>query len=104
MALEVNVTFNLFSVEFQKHRVKTSLQFSLTAEIAQTYLPSAETVRDVLFYTKTTVLDKWLPVEADRIILHPAENFGRKQDDADSLNRKQRKAKKRSAYALPPAS
>lgn len=41
-----------------------------------------------MFSTEITVLDKWLPIEAVRIILHLAENLGRKQNDAGSLDRK----------------
>ena len=49
------------------------------------YVALAECVRDLLLYSKLTVIyEKWLPAETVRVIVLPAESLGRKQNHADS--------------------
>ena len=62
--------------------VQTSPQIIASCRDCPSYLASAETVRDFLLPTETTVQEKWLPAETGRVSL------GRKLNHTDSLCRK----------------
>ena len=63
-------------------------QLSLSVEtVRHIWLPPRLTAISLLAF-KTTVRQKWFSAETIRVILLPAETFGRKQNNADSLGRK----------------